>query len=175
MWSGSIYVCRHGPRVDSVMSPHMHTPTTLPPMSTTVSPFFHRSPAMIPCTIGGNASDELKRVLDPLKIFAEIRGGRPVFGKDICARLQLLEVSMSPMAEEPTRQEGRIVCTTDVADGMYLIPRTEYHLLTSSPLDMVNGGDTLHGGCVALLVDMYVRPSFPSFPSNAEQTTVSPP
>jgi acyl-coenzyme A thioesterase 13 len=67
--------------------------------------------------IGGNASDELKEILDPVTLYNGFRAGEPIFGHSITARLQLLEVSVVPMAEEPTRQEGRIVCSIDVTDG----------------------------------------------------------
>jgi hypothetical protein len=67
--------------------------------------------------IAGNVCDELKKILDPVTLYNGIRAGEPIFGHSITARLQLLEISVIPMVEEPTRQEGRVVCSLDVTDG----------------------------------------------------------
>jgi hypothetical protein len=67
--------------------------------------------------IGGNASDDVKRILDPVTLYNGFRAGEPIFGHSITSRLQLVEVSINPMVEEPERQEGRVVCALDVTDG----------------------------------------------------------
>lgn len=39
------------------------------------------------------------------------------FGKHIAGRLELQEVSILPKADEPRKQEGRVVLEIDVAEG----------------------------------------------------------
>ena len=71
--------------------------------------------------ITGNASDEIKKKLDPVKVFSGIRVGKPVFGDKITECLQVTEVSVVPMKEEPSRSEGRVVCHLVVTEGIVTV------------------------------------------------------
>ncbi|KAJ7266432.1 HotDog domain-containing protein [Mycena haematopus] len=62
--------------------------------------------------------------------------GKPGFGDPIIARLVVTHASVENKAEEPLKQEGRLVCELTVTE------------------DMLNGGGNVHGGCSALLIDV---------------------
>ncbi|PBK93952.1 hypothetical protein ARMGADRAFT_1053530 [Armillaria gallica] len=90
-------------------------------------------------SIAGNVSDEIKRIVGfPMRIFRMTTDeGEPTgFGATFTSGMTVSEVSMVPKAEEPTKQEGRVVCKLVVTE------------------DMVNGAMTIHGGCSAYLVDI---------------------
>ncbi|KAF9480193.1 hypothetical protein BDN70DRAFT_877948 [Pholiota conissans] len=92
-------------------------------------------------TIGGNAPDEIKRLLgNPRAFWATFLkpGQRPLnsFGKAISDRMKVTELSIISKAEEPNKLEGRAVLELEVWE------------------DMVNNGGNIHGGCSAFLIDM---------------------
>ncbi|PBK63426.1 uncharacterized protein ARMOST_05952 [Armillaria ostoyae] len=90
-------------------------------------------------SIAGNVSDEIKRIVGfPMRIFRMTTDeGEPTgFGATFTSGMTVSEVSMVPKAEEPTKQEGRVVCKLVVTE------------------DMINGAMTIHGGCSAYLVDI---------------------
>ncbi|KAK7676225.1 hypothetical protein QCA50_020804 [Cerrena zonata] len=86
--------------------------------------------------IAGNASDDIKRFVNPSLIYLSSKRGPTSFGAPITQRMKLSEVSIVKKAEEPTREEGRVVCLLTVEE------------------DMLNGSGILHGGCSAFLVDI---------------------
>ncbi len=73
-------------------------------------------------SIAGNVSDEIKRVVGfPMRIFRMTTDeGEPTgFGATFTSGMTVSEVSMVPKAEEPTKQEGRVVCKLVVTEGAY--------------------------------------------------------
>ncbi|TFY67510.1 hypothetical protein EVG20_g3923 [Dentipellis fragilis] len=87
-----------------------------------------------PTKVAGNASPEAKqRVARGYAIIARKTSG---FSAPIAERLRLVEVDVRGKAEEPSREEARVVCETEVAE------------------DMVNIAGNMHGGCSAFLVDV---------------------
>ncbi|KAJ7223056.1 HotDog domain-containing protein [Mycena pura] len=87
--------------------------------------------------ITGNVDDHTKQAFSDLPaLFGSRRkGGRVNFGDDIFARIVVTHASVDNKAEEPLKQEGRVVCEIVVTE------------------DMLNGGGNLHGGCSAYLID----------------------
>ncbi|KIY68396.1 hypothetical protein CYLTODRAFT_374362 [Cylindrobasidium torrendii FP15055 ss-10] len=91
--------------------------------------------------IAGNAPAHIKELFaHPLLMLgmmdidagsASARG----FGKDVMPLLSITEASMSESAEAPSKKDARVICKLVVTD------------------DMLNGAQTLHGGCSAYLVD----------------------
>ncbi|EAU82753.1 hypothetical protein CC1G_10658 [Coprinopsis cinerea okayama7 len=87
--------------------------------------------------VKGNAPEEIKRLLvSPYRLYKSNQAQGPLFGEEIQKRLVVTEVSILQKAEEPLKQEGRVVLETDVAE------------------DMLNGGGNIHGGCSAFLIDI---------------------
>jgi len=80
----------------------------------------------------GTVSRELREVL--VYIFGEVQN-RVGFGQTALQRLLATEMYLRRKAEEPKKWECEVVCEITVAP------------------DMTNFGGTLHGGCVAFLVD----------------------
>jgi hypothetical protein len=74
--------------------------------------------------------------IDPkmLKVFSDIpkyfgmnhraKQGRPGFGNDIIRHLIVTHASVKKKAEEPLKQEGRVVCELIVTEGMSHLPPT---------------------------------------------------
>ncbi|KAK0447699.1 hypothetical protein EV421DRAFT_1901067 [Armillaria borealis] len=107
-------------------------------------------------SIAGNVSDEIKRIVGfPMRIFRMTTDeGEPTgFGATFTSGMTVSEVSMVPKAEEPTKQEGRVVCKLVVTE------------------DMVNGAMTIHGGCSAYLVDLIPWP--PGRPVNTVSQSIN--
>ncbi|KAJ7599525.1 HotDog domain-containing protein [Mycena floridula] len=98
--------------------------------------------------IQGNAPDYAKKVVgDPLGLFhywnrQAGREGRRFFGDKISDRLVATEVSVLNKAEEPLKEEARVVFT-----------------LVVEP-DMINGMGIIHGGCLAFLIDICTSLTF---------------
>jgi len=72
--------------------------------------------------VGGNAPEWIKKTLgDPQTFFKSfLKPGQrrlDVFGKDIEERMEIVELSIIPKAEEPKKLEGRAVCEVDVTEG----------------------------------------------------------
>ncbi|KAA1466659.1 Thioesterase/thiol ester dehydrase-isomerase [Dentipellis sp. KUC8613] len=87
-----------------------------------------------PAKVAGNASLDAKaRVARGYAIIAKKTSG---FSAPIARRLHLVEVDVRGKADEPSRQEARVVCETEVAE------------------DMLNIAGNMHGGCSAFLVDV---------------------
>jgi len=89
--------------------------------------------------ISGNASEKIKRYLSHPPSFFDIYAKGQLkhsFGHTIMERMDVQEISILNMAEEPSRKEGRVVCKVIVDE------------------DMLNGDANLHGGCSCFLVDM---------------------
>ncbi|KAL1741759.1 HotDog domain-containing protein [Schizophyllum fasciatum] len=86
--------------------------------------------------IAGNASPEVKAGYEDLVSRFFLRDGKPHgFAATVGTRLSIDEVSIVKKAEEPTREEGRFVCSLEVTE------------------DMLNGAGSMHGGCSAFLID----------------------
>ncbi|TFK69433.1 hypothetical protein BDN72DRAFT_840399 [Pluteus cervinus] len=105
--------------------------------------------------ITGNASDTIKERLGaPLKFFG-LRGFKltpPIFGDSIIERMRTVEVSIVDKAEEPSRQEAKVVTEVLVKE------------------DMANGGGTVHGGCIGFLIDLCSTMSLCAFQMNTSNT-----
>ncbi|EDR00370.1 uncharacterized protein LACBIDRAFT_314361 [Laccaria bicolor S238N-H82] len=90
--------------------------------------------------IAGNASPEIKRFLGYPSLFfgshMSANVDSPIFGEEIQKRIKVTELSVDEKREEASRLEGRVVAEIVVAE------------------DMLNGNGTLHGGCIAWLIDM---------------------
>ncbi|KAJ7145850.1 HotDog domain-containing protein [Mycena epipterygia] len=87
--------------------------------------------------ISGNADDGVKEFLSNLSnSFGKRFNQKPAFGNSILARMVVTEASVNKKAEEPLKEEGRVVCELIVTE------------------DMLNGGGNVHGGCSAYLIDM---------------------
>ncbi|KAI5893166.1 uncharacterized protein SCHCODRAFT_02621034 [Schizophyllum commune H4-8] len=85
--------------------------------------------------IAGNASDDVKAAFRDLSMWFS-RDGKPRgFAASVGARISVDEVSILKKAEEPTREEARLVCSLEVTE------------------DMLNGAGSMHGGCSAYLID----------------------
>lgn len=67
--------------------------------------------------IAGNASDDIKRFLNPASIYLSSERSKSSFGAPITQRMRLSEVSIVKKAEEPTREEGRVICLLTVEEG----------------------------------------------------------
>ena len=67
--------------------------------------------------VAGNASDDIKRFLDPTLIYLSSERAKTSFGAPITQRIRLSEVSIVKKAEEPTKEEGRVVCLLTVGEG----------------------------------------------------------
>ncbi|THV03377.1 Thioesterase/thiol ester dehydrase-isomerase [Dendrothele bispora CBS 962.96] len=107
------------------------------PSSASPSPSSSSPQPQDPSTITGNASLEIKTHLCDL-LALPIR--QPEYQKKIFATtcmtgMRLTEVGTRPMVDEPEREEARVV--------MELVVREE----------MMNFANTVHGGCIAYLVD----------------------
>ncbi|TFK69434.1 Thioesterase/thiol ester dehydrase-isomerase, partial [Pluteus cervinus] len=84
--------------------------------------------------ISGNAPEEVKELLASANYVPQANQP-PTFADSIIKRTKTVEVSVVNKAEEPTRKEGRVVCEVLVEE------------------DMTNGYGSVHGGCLALLID----------------------
>jgi len=102
-------------------------------MTNTTSPEFDIS------QVAGNAPDNIKVRLGSVTGFLGGPESNNSFGNSIQLRLKVIELSIISKTEEPTKLEGRAVLEIDVAE------------------DMINGARTLHGGCLAFLIDVQVR------------------
>lgn len=68
--------------------------------------------------IAGNASDDVKAAFRDLSMWFS-RDGKPRgFAASVGARISVDEVSILKKAEEPTREEARLVCSLEVTEGM---------------------------------------------------------
>jgi len=83
--------------------------------------------------IKGNVSPERKYQLE--SIMYEIMANSDVFASSVGKRVVITEASIVPKAEEASRTEARVVCEITVEQ------------------DMLNPGNSLHGGCAAFLID----------------------
>ncbi|KAF9236192.1 HotDog domain-containing protein, partial [Melanogaster broomeanus] len=85
--------------------------------------------------IPGNAPLETKELVEQwLNVFSN--RGAEGFGTRSAQPLELVEISILPMANEPQRQEARVVLELTVSE------------------DMLNGGGKMHGACIVLLADI---------------------
>ncbi len=71
----------------------------------------------------------------------------------ILSRMEATDIDVLDIPEVPAKKQGRIIFEIDVEEGMYLelLARPS---LTPFDLDMCNPGNTMHGGCLAALIDM---------------------
>ncbi|KAJ7279028.1 hypothetical protein C8J57DRAFT_1305321 [Mycena rebaudengoi] len=81
--------------------------------------------------ISGNASPQIKEFFSELSnVFGSRRvNDKPAFGNDIATRLSVTHASIDKKADEPLKEEGKVVCELIVTE------------------DMLNGGGNVHGGC----------------------------
>ncbi|KAJ6542645.1 HotDog domain-containing protein [Mycena capillaripes] len=87
--------------------------------------------------ISGNVEPELLEAFADLPtMFGLNRKEKPGFGDSILRALVVTEASIQKKAEEPLKQEGRVVCEIVVTE------------------EMLNGGGNVHGGCSAFLIDV---------------------
>ncbi|KAF9035333.1 hypothetical protein BDZ89DRAFT_983268, partial [Hymenopellis radicata] len=88
--------------------------------------------------VAGNAPDEVKTILaNPMEVLKMYKDGELTgFGRTVLSTLTVTEASLVKKAEEPMRDEARVVCKLIVDE------------------EMLNGANTLHGGCSAFLVDI---------------------
>ncbi|KAF7368631.1 4HBT domain-containing protein [Mycena venus] len=84
--------------------------------------------------ISGNLNPETLKYFSDIPHFFGVN--RKGFGDSIIRRLVVTHASVDQKAEEPLKQEGRIVCELIVTE------------------DMLNGGGNVHGGCSAFLIDV---------------------
>ncbi|KAF8885788.1 hypothetical protein BD779DRAFT_658574 [Infundibulicybe gibba] len=88
-------------------------------------------------TIPGNAPPHIKEIFADLSAFFRYDDkGKGSFGDSIARGLRTTEVSIIKKAEEPMKDEARVVCEITVQE------------------DMLNGGGNIHGGCSAFLIDL---------------------
>jgi len=86
--------------------------------------------------VPGNSSPQIKnRVASFFATFDRLGGGG-LFAESVGERLKLTEVSVNKKVEDSAKTEGRVVCEIEVSR------------------DMLNWGFTVHGGCIAYLVDL---------------------
>ncbi|KAJ8087158.1 hypothetical protein PM082_005986 [Marasmius tenuissimus] len=88
--------------------------------------------------IAGDAADHVKAFLADPTTLEDVSGQSQTvrgFGYDIISRMEVTEVSVTKKADEPSKQEGRVVVKMKVEQ------------------DMVHGGLNVHGGCSAFLID----------------------
>ncbi|KAJ7778475.1 HotDog domain-containing protein [Mycena metata] len=91
----------------------------------------------MPVKYSGNIAPGMVEALSNLpNLFGMRRMAHPGFGDSILSGLVVTEASVQPKAEEPLKEEGRIVCEITVTE------------------DMLNGGGNIHGGCSAFLIDV---------------------
>ncbi|KAJ7147375.1 HotDog domain-containing protein [Mycena filopes] len=91
----------------------------------------------MPVKFSGNIAPGMKDALTHLPdLFGMRQAKRPGFGNSIISALVVTEASVLPKAEEPLKEEGRVVCEITVTE------------------DMLNGGGNIHGGCSAFLIDV---------------------
>ena len=69
--------------------------------------------------IAGNASDDVKAAFRDLSMWFSRDGQPRGFAASIGARISVDEVSILKKAEEPTREEVRLVCSLEVTEGVY--------------------------------------------------------
>ncbi|KAF7373385.1 Acyl-coenzyme A thioesterase 13 [Mycena sanguinolenta] len=87
--------------------------------------------------ITGNVDSATKELFsDVTQIFGLNRSEKPGFGDSVARGLVVVHASVDNKAEEPLKQEGRVVCELTVTE------------------EMLNGGGNIHGGCSAFLIDM---------------------
>ena len=79
------------------------------------------------------------------------------FGGSIIQWSKLAEVSIVKRVKEPSRVEKWVVCTVIFSHGNVVPWIVVCCRLVSMPQDMLNGGNILHGGCSALLINTYVH------------------
>ena len=103
--------------------------------------------------IAGNASDDVKAAFRDLSMWFSRDGQPRGFAASIGARISVDEVSILKKAEEPTREEVRLVCSLEVTEGVY---KAGIEIYYDSNADMLNGAGSMHGGCSAYLIDLRV-------------------
>ncbi|KAJ7938174.1 HotDog domain-containing protein [Mycena leptocephala] len=87
--------------------------------------------------VSGNVDPQTLELFSNLPILFGLNNNKkPGFADSIIQRLVITHVSVEKKAEEPLKQEGKVVCELIVTD------------------DMLNGGGNVHGGCSALIIDM---------------------
>ncbi|KAJ7239983.1 HotDog domain-containing protein [Mycena haematopus] len=106
--------------------------------------------------ISGNVDPAMKAFFSDIpKIFGLDRFEKPSFGDSIARGLVVTSASVENKAEEPLKQEGRVVCEVTVTE------------------DMLNGGGNIHGGCSAFLVDLCSTLSIIALTSNTYHVSQS--
>ncbi|KAJ7173076.1 HotDog domain-containing protein [Mycena crocata] len=80
-----------------------------------------------------NVGTEMRNALDVSGVFKDVKS---TFGASIVERLLITHASVEQKPEEPSKQEGRVVCELTVTE------------------EMLNGAGTIHGGCSALIIDV---------------------
>lgn len=103
-------------------------------------------------SISGNADDRIKQHI--AHFITTYVGEGYGFGDSVGRRLRLTEVSVNPMMEEPAKEEARLVYEIDVTRGAYMEFLKIWDNLTITAIDMLNGSNALHGGCIAYFIDM---------------------
>ncbi|KAJ7631962.1 HotDog domain-containing protein [Mycena polygramma] len=77
-----------------------------------------------------------EQLSDLPRLFGLNRREKPGFGDSIIRNLVVTHASVEKKAEEPLKEQGRVVCELVVTE------------------DMLNGGGNVHGGCSAFLIDV---------------------
>lgn len=73
--------------------------------------------------IAGNVSEELKEQFSDLHSLFGMKlegAAMPLFGDSIIRRLQVTEISIQKKAEEPLKDEGRVVLEIEVREGGFV-------------------------------------------------------
>ncbi|KAK7029396.1 hypothetical protein VNI00_014650 [Paramarasmius palmivorus] len=83
--------------------------------------------------VAGNAPEMIKQVILNAIVSPKLLG--KTFASSVLRKMVLLEVSINKMVEEPMKEEGRVV----------------FGLIVDE--EMMNLADSLHGGCIAFLID----------------------
>jgi hypothetical protein len=131
---------------------HASTPRSFGSISTLLQFLFVVSPFAMP--ISGNASPQIKEFFSELSnVFGSRRvNDKPAFGNDIATRLSVTHASIDKKADEPLKEEGKVVCELIVTEGALELFSTDFRSPTTTS-DMLNGGGNVHGGCSVVSLD----------------------
>ncbi|KAJ6476211.1 HotDog domain-containing protein [Mycena sanguinolenta] len=106
--------------------------------------------------ITGNVDPATKEIFSDIpQLFGMNRSEKLGFGDSVVRGLVVVHASVDNKADEPLKQEGRVVCELTVTE------------------DMLNGGGNVHGGCSAFLIDVCSTLSLMAFNSNINTVSQS--
>ena len=100
----------------------------------------------------GNISQESRDAIANFFATAIAEGD---FASSIARRLKATEAVIHDKTEEPGKKELKLTLEMDVEQGKLQANLNFAHVFTrSAAADMLNGMDTLHGGCSTFLIDV---------------------